>query len=101
MTDKEEVCQLTIKNHPVVNSEQEEEIVELNDPQDDVEQYTRKNPLEIHGILESAYTSTKVVLKLAGAINVAVNPEDIEISRKLIRKGVKSNHRNIPKSRGH
>lgn len=54
MTDKEEVCQLTIKKHPVVNSEQEEEIAELNDPQDDVEQYTRKNPLEIHGILESA-----------------------------------------------
>lgn len=42
MTDKEEVCQLTIKKHPVVNSEQEEEIAELNDPQDDIEQYTRK-----------------------------------------------------------
>ena len=87
--------------HPVVNSEQEEEIAELSDLQDDVEQYTRKNPLEIHGSLESDNTSTEVVLKLAGAINVVVNPEDIEISHKLIRKGVKSNHRNIPKSQGH
>ena len=50
-------------------SEQEDEIVELYDLQDDLEQYTRKNSLEIHGVPESAYTSTEeVVLKLAGAI---------------------------------
>ena len=54
-------------------SEQEDEIAALYDLQDDVEQYTRKNSLEIHGIPESAYTSTEeVVLKLAGAINVDV-----------------------------
>ena len=51
---------------------------------------TRKNSLEIHGIPESAYTSTEeVVLKLAGAITVDVKPEDIEISHKLNSKGVK------------
>ena len=72
------------------NSDQEEEIAELFDLQDELEQYTRKNSLEIHGIPESAYTSTEeVVLKLAGAVNVDVNAEDIEISHKLNRKGVK------------
>ena len=71
-------------------SDQEGEIAELYDLQDKLEQYTRKNSLEIHGIPESAYTSTEeVVLKLAGAVNVDVNPEDIEISHKLNRKGVK------------
>ena len=71
-------------------SDQEGEIAELYDLQDELEQYTRKNSLEIHGIPESAYTSTEeVVLKLAGAVNVDVNPEDIEISHKLNRKGVK------------
>ena len=71
-------------------SEQEDEIAELYDLQDDLEQYTRKNSLEIHGVPESAYTSTEeVVLKLAGAINVDVKPEDIEISHKLYSKGVK------------
>ena len=59
-------------------SDQEGEIAELYDPQDELEQYTRKNSLEIHGIPESAYTSTEeVVLKLAGAVNVNVNSEDI------------------------
>ena len=71
-------------------SEQDDEIAELYDLQDDLEQYTRKNSLEIHGVPESAYTSTEeVVLKLAGAINVDVKPEDIEISHKLYSKGVK------------
>ena len=52
--------------------------------------YTRKNSVEIHGVPESAYTSTEeVVLKLAAAENVDVTAEDIEISHKLNRKGVK------------
>ena len=71
-------------------SEQEEEIAELYDLQDNLEQYTRKNYVEIHGVPESAYTSTEeVVLKLAAAVNVDVTVEDIEISHKLNRKGVK------------
>jgi len=62
-------------------NDQEEEIAELYDLQDELEQYTRKNSLEIHGVPESAYTSTEeVVLKLAEALNVAVKPEDVEIS---------------------
>ena len=38
--------------------------------QNPLEQYTRKNSLEIHGIPKSAYTSTEeVVLKVANALN--------------------------------
>ena len=49
--------------------EQSEEIAELYDLQDQLEQYTRKNSLEIHGVPESAYSSTEeVVLKLAEAL---------------------------------
>ena len=70
--------------------EQQEEINELYDLQDKLEQYTRKNSLEIHGVPESAYTSTEeVVLKLTEALQVPINPDDIEISHKLNRKGNK------------
>ena len=70
--------------------QQQEEIAELYGLQDHLEQYTRKNSLEIHGIPEEAYETTEeVVLKLANALNVPVNPQDIEISHKLGRKGAK------------
>ncbi|CAH3176005.1 unnamed protein product, partial [Porites lobata] len=70
--------------------EQEEEIGELYDLQDKLEQYTRKNSIEIHGVPESAYTETEdVVLKLAEALDVSVEPKDIEICHKLNRKGKK------------
>ena len=50
--------------------EQQEEIAELYDLQDHLEQYTRKNSLEIHGIPEEAYETTEeVVLKLAMQMN--------------------------------
>ena len=46
--------------------------------------------MEIHGILEEAYETTEeVVLKLANALDVQVNSQDIEISHKLRRKGAK------------
>ena len=69
---------------------QEEEIAELYQLQDHLEHNTRKNSLEIHGIPETAYETTEeVVLKLANALDVPVNPQDIEISKKLMRKGAK------------
>ena len=50
----------------------------------------RENSLEIHGIPEEAYETTEeVVVKLASALDVPVNPQDIEISHKLRRKGTK------------
>jgi len=65
----------------------EQESNELYDLQDRLEQYTRKNSLEIHGVPENAYTSTEeVALKLAEVLQVPINPVDIEISHKLNRK---------------
>ena len=100
LTDVKTALAITKKQHEEMETEltavrkkindQEEEIAELYDLQDELEQYTRKNSLEIHGVPESAYTSTEeVVLKLPEALNVAVKPEDVEISHKLNRKGVK------------
>jgi len=44
----------------------------------------RKNTLEIHGVLQDAYTSTEnVVIKVAEALNITVEPEEIEISHKI------------------
>ena len=71
--------------------EQCEEIAELYSLQDQLEQYTRKNSLEIHGVPESAYRSTEeAVLKLAEALEVPVQSQDVEISHKLPSKGMKA-----------
>lgn len=71
-------------------AEQEAEIEELYDLQDNLEQYTRKQSLEIHGIPESAYTSTEeAVLKVAEALDVQISPEDIDISHKIYSEGEK------------
>jgi len=49
-----------------------------------LEQYTRKNSLEIHGVPEDAYTSTEeVAVKLGETLSVPIKPGDIEISHKL------------------
>ena len=70
-------------------NDQKEEIAELYDLQDALE-HTRKSSIEIHGVPESAYTSTEeVVFKLAEALNVDINPNDVEISHKLHREGIK------------
>ena len=61
-----------------------EETDHLTEELDNLEQYTRKNSLEIHGVPEDAYTSTEeVVLKLAEALDVHILSDDIEISHKL------------------
>ena len=64
--------------------EQQEEISQLYDLQDRLEQYTRKNSLEIHGIPENVYSSTvEAVLEVAKALGVEVRPDDIKISHHL------------------
>lgn len=56
-----------------------------------MEQYTRKNSLEIHGVPESAYSTTEeIVLRLEEALEVSITPQDVEISHKLKRKRNKS-----------
>ena len=57
---------------------------ELYDLQDRLEQYTRKNSLEIHGV-----PPEEVVIKIAEALEVPVHPNDIEIAHKLNKKGNK------------
>ena len=55
-----------------------------------MEQYTRKQSLEIHGIPESVYSSTEeAVIKVAEALDVEIGPEDIDISHKLHSEGKK------------
>ena len=72
-------------------AEKEEEIAELYYLQDRLEQYTRKNSLEFHGVPESAYSSPEeVVPKISEALEVPVGPQDIEISHKLNNKGNKA-----------
>ena len=67
---------------------QVEEADNLYTTLDDLEQYTRKNSLEIHGIPDDCYSTTEeVVLKLASVLNVNVNSSDIEISHKIKRRG--------------
>ena len=67
--------------------EQLGEVDRLNEALDNLEQYTRKNRLEFHGIPDNSYQSTEeAVLKLAAAPDVQVVPSDIEISHKLKRK---------------
>ena len=71
-------------------NDQIEETNRLDDKYDDLEQYSRKNSLEILGVPEGAYTSTdEVVIRIGEAINVEIKPEDIEISHKLKRKNTK------------
>ena len=66
--------------------EQADDITNLYNLQDDLEQYTRKNSLEMCGIPESVYNSTeKVVMKLSEVLDVTISHEDIEISHKLNR----------------
>lgn len=68
-------------------NEQTERIDSLIELLDNLEQYSTKNSLKIHGIPENIYTSTEeVVLKVAEAVNVPVAAEDIEISHKLRRR---------------
>ena len=51
---------------------------------DELEQYTRKNSLEIHGIpLEANMSCEEVVLEIAQAIDVDLESSDIEISHRL------------------
>ena len=65
---------------------QRDEIDELYDGLDDLEQYSRKNSLEIVGIPESIREHEGAVLKIANALNVQVKPEDIDICHRVKRK---------------
>ena len=60
----------------------------VHDQLDELEQYSRRNSIEIHGIPENAYNSTEeAVIKVAQALNVPLEARDIEITHKLRCKG--------------
>ena len=63
---------------------QAEDYAQMWDDLDNLEQYTRKDSLEIQGLPEDAYSSTEMaVIKVAEALNITVEPEDTEVSHKL------------------
>lgn len=70
--------------------DQKYETDRLEDALDNLEQYTRKNSIEIHGIPDNLYSNAEeAVRKVAEAINVSIEPSDIEICHKLKRdKGI-------------
>ena len=73
------------------SKQQKNDIEDLQENLDELEQYTRKNSLEFHGIPEDVGISTdEIVCKVAQVVGVEVEPEKIEISHRLNRKkGIK------------
>ena len=53
---------------------------------DVLEQYTRKNSLEIEGIPENIYDDEEVVLKVAQVLTVNVKWEDVDICQRIKQK---------------
>ena len=71
-------------------AKQIDELGNVYDQPDELEQYSHKNSIEIHGIPENAYNATEeAVIKVAQALNVPLEAGDIEISHNLRRKGNK------------
>ena len=66
--------------------EQEEEIYELYENMETLEQYTRKNSLEIEGIPENVCNDEDALLKVAEILNIDVKQEDIAICHRIKRK---------------
>ena len=85
------------------SKQQKSDIEDLQVNLDELEQYTRKNSLEFHGIPEDVGIPTdEIVCKVAQAVGVEMEPEKIEISHRLNRqKGIKpiiakfANHRDM------
>ena len=75
-------------------NKQKSETDELYESLDDLEQYSRKNSLEIHGVPEDLYTSAEdVVIKLSELLNEPIRGEDIDVTHKIYRG--KNKPRNI------
>jgi len=70
---------------------QKEELDDLRVSFDELEQYTRKNSLELHGIPEDIdLPMAEIVCKVAEAIGVELECDDVEIAHRLNRKkGIK------------
>ncbi|KAL9977112.1 hypothetical protein ACROYT_G014484 [Oculina patagonica] len=73
-------------------SQQREEIDGLQDGIDDLEQYSRKNSLEIVGVPGSIRDNEGAVLKIARVLNVDMKPEDIDICHRILLTWLSSWH---------
>ena len=83
--------ELELGREKKVSKQQRSDIQELQESLDELEQYSPKNSVEIHGIPENiGISNDEVVCKVAAAVSVQIAPENIEISHRLHRKkGIK------------
>ena len=83
--------ELELGREKKTSKQQRSDIQELQESLDELEQHSRKNSVEIHGIPENiGITTDEVVCKVAVAVGVQIAPENIEISHRLHReKGIK------------
>lgn len=79
--------ELGLEREKKASNQQRSDIQELQESLDELEQYSRKNSVEIHGIPEDKGISTEeVVCKVAAAVGVEMAPDNTEISHRLYRK---------------
>lgn len=77
-----------IQNMEVSMESKDKQLKDLFNQQDSLEQYTRKNSLEIIGVpVMEEHNCEDIVLAIARKLEVDLQPEDIEISHRLKRKG--------------
>ncbi|XP_078342596.1 uncharacterized protein LOC144628373 [Oculina patagonica] len=70
----------------------DKKLKDIFNQQDSLEQYTRKNSLEIIGVpVMEEQSCEDIVLTIASKLEVDLRPEDIEISHRLKRKGPEDN----------
>ena len=75
--ERNKALELERKAAKVKIDKQDGEIYNLWDTLDNLEQYTRKNSLEIHGVPKEAYSSTEeAVLAIANALDVDISSND-------------------------
>jgi len=85
--ERNKALELELNAAKVKINKQDNKIYNLWDNLDSLEQYTRKNSLEIHGVPKEAYSSMEeVVLTIANALDVDISSNDVEISHHLKRR---------------
>ena len=94
---KEQLAEITSRQNNSLKNELNSARLKLNQQQEDIdnmwwsqdnlEQYSRKNSQELHGIPYVAYGLTEeAVIKVTNALNLNVRSEDINISHRIQRK---------------
>ncbi|XP_032227498.1 uncharacterized protein LOC116610932 [Nematostella vectensis] len=68
------------------NAAKEEYIEKLEVMLDSLEQYTRKNSIEIAGVPSGTFSCEEVVINMARMLKVDIKTEDIEISHRLKKR---------------